>query len=110
VRSLVADVGDRLGCGAHVVALRRTAIGHLSVGDARTVDAIAVSDLKPVEDVLTHLSRIDVDDSTAERAQAGQRVGADAPAGEVLVVGPQGAVGVFQSGDGFLRPVTVLGR
>jgi len=36
VRSLVEDIGNMLGCGAHVQTLRRTRIGKLSVADALT--------------------------------------------------------------------------
>src|SRR5438128_5061230 len=38
VRSLVAEVGERLSCGAHLSALRRTAIGPFTVGVARRPD------------------------------------------------------------------------
>lgn len=38
VRSLVAEVGGRLGCGAHLMRLVRTAIGAFSVADASPVD------------------------------------------------------------------------
>src|SRR3712207_9019509 len=38
VRVLVADVGDALGCGAHLTRLRRTAVGPLSVDDATPPD------------------------------------------------------------------------
>jgi tRNA pseudouridine55 synthase len=34
IRQLVSDVGDALGCGAHVEVLRRTRVGALDVGDA----------------------------------------------------------------------------
>ena len=110
VRSLVADVGDKLGCGAHVVTLRRSAIGHLHVDDAVAPDDVDPSKVAAVEAVLTHLPRADVDAPTAERAAMGQRIEAEAPPGEVLLVGPEGAVGVFEADDGILRPVTVLGR
>lgn len=36
VRSLAHDIGEALGCGAHLVALRRTASGGFHVRDART--------------------------------------------------------------------------
>ena len=36
VRSLAHDIGEALGCGAHLVALRRTASGGFRVEDART--------------------------------------------------------------------------
>lgn len=110
VRSLVADVGERVGCGAHVVTLRRTAIGHLAVSNATTPEELGPADVRRVEDVLAHLPHIDVDESTATRARSGQRIEARSASGEVLVVGPDGVVGVFTATNGVLRPLTVLGR
>lgn len=40
VRSLVADLGERLGCGAHLTALRRTRSGAFTLADAAPLDAI----------------------------------------------------------------------
>ena len=40
VRSFVRDFGEKLGVGAHLVSLRRTAIGPYSVSDARKVEEI----------------------------------------------------------------------
>jgi tRNA pseudouridine55 synthase len=40
VRTLCADVGDALGCGAHLAELRRTQCGDLSIGDALPLDAV----------------------------------------------------------------------
>src|SRR5262249_9768682 len=34
VRTLAADIGQHLGCGAHLKSLRRTACGHLSISEA----------------------------------------------------------------------------
>ena len=39
IRSLAHDLGERLGCGAHVAELRRTAMGGFSVDEAITLDA-----------------------------------------------------------------------
>ncbi|MBS1944475.1 MAG: tRNA pseudouridine(55) synthase TruB [Bacteroidetes bacterium] len=36
IRALARDIGQDLGCGAHLAALRRTASGQFSVEDART--------------------------------------------------------------------------
>jgi len=36
IRSLAHDIGQKLGCGAHLVGLRRTASGSFHVKDART--------------------------------------------------------------------------
>ena len=40
VRTLCSDLGDRLGCGAHLASLRRLRSGDLDVKDASAVDAL----------------------------------------------------------------------
>jgi tRNA pseudouridine55 synthase len=40
VRSLAHDLGQRLGCGSHLVALRRTSVGPYALGDAVPLAAL----------------------------------------------------------------------
>jgi tRNA pseudouridine55 synthase len=40
VRSLVHELGQRVGCGAHLAALRRTVSGKFNVADAKPLDEI----------------------------------------------------------------------
>jgi tRNA pseudouridine55 synthase len=40
VRSLAHDIGQRLGCGAHLEALRRTRVGGFRVEEACTLDVL----------------------------------------------------------------------
>jgi tRNA pseudouridine55 synthase len=40
IRTLVYDIGERLGCGATMTALRRTKIGPYRIEDARTVEEL----------------------------------------------------------------------
>jgi tRNA pseudouridine55 synthase len=40
VRSLAHDLGQKLGCGAHLTTLRRSASGRFDVADALTLDAL----------------------------------------------------------------------
>lgn len=40
VRSLAIDLGEALGCGAHVSALQRTAVGELSLNDAYSMQQL----------------------------------------------------------------------
>jgi tRNA pseudouridine55 synthase len=47
IRTLAEDLGERLGCGAHLTALRRTASGPVTVDDAITIDALNA--LEPAE-------------------------------------------------------------
>jgi tRNA pseudouridine55 synthase len=40
VRTLAEDIGATLGCGAHVMALRRTSVGYSDLGQACTLEAL----------------------------------------------------------------------
>jgi tRNA pseudouridine55 synthase len=43
IRSLVHDMGQQMGCGAHLESLRRTGSGEFEIGDAHTLDEIDVA-------------------------------------------------------------------
>lgn len=79
VRALARDLGAGLGVGAHLTALRRTAVGGLDVERAASLDALDVVEvveaarLSPV-DALAHLARIEVDADAARRIRHGQRI------------------------------------
>jgi tRNA pseudouridine55 synthase len=47
LRSLARDVGAALGCGAHLAALKRTAVGPFSLDDARAPERVTADDLRP---------------------------------------------------------------
>jgi tRNA pseudouridine55 synthase len=49
VRTLVHDLGQKLGCGAHLAGLRRTASGALRVEQALTLDQIEALSLPQIE-------------------------------------------------------------
>lgn len=81
VRALVRDVGDRLGCGATLTALRRTRVGLLAVDDAVPLAQLEAEPapgrerwLRPVDTLLGSLPRVDVGPSVASRFAHGQRV------------------------------------
>lgn len=48
-RSLAHDLGRRLGCGAHLAGLRRTAIGHFPIDDAITLADLEAGADEPLE-------------------------------------------------------------
>jgi tRNA pseudouridine55 synthase len=41
MRSVAHDMGQKLGCGAHLAALRRTAVAEFTIEDAHTLEALA---------------------------------------------------------------------
>jgi tRNA pseudouridine55 synthase len=53
IRTLAEDIGEKLGCGAHLAALRRTGSGHLEVAQAITIDALQAL-TEPERDALVH--------------------------------------------------------
>ena len=52
VRQLASDLGEALGCGAHVTALRRVGVRELKVQDAVTLDALEALDVGEREQLL----------------------------------------------------------
>jgi tRNA pseudouridine55 synthase len=65
VRSLAADLGRALGGGAHLRALRRTAVGGFTLADAVALEALSPDDLLPVAAAVGHLDRVTVDGDVA---------------------------------------------
>lgn len=75
VRALARDLGARLGCGAHLIALRRTAVGPFRVDDAVPMAALSVhTPLRPPADAVPHLPGIPLDAGAREAVRHGRRV------------------------------------
>lgn len=114
VRTLVEDLGQALGCGAHLSALRRTAAGQFHIADAVTLDQVQLATpaerdelLLPLERLLAGLPRVDLAAPLAERFARGQAIQLEnAPAGCCSVYRAQGGLlGVGDAGPlGELRP------
>jgi tRNA pseudouridine55 synthase len=79
VRTLAADMGKFLGCGAHLKSLRRVACGHLTIGQAVTLDELERLDsrMKPpllsLEKALDHLRAITWENQLLSRLRLGQQ-------------------------------------
>ena len=52
VRTVAHDLGTKLGCGAHLSALRRTGSGKFSIGQCTTLEAIEALSLPEIEKLL----------------------------------------------------------
>ena len=110
VRTLAVDIGEALGCGGHLVALRRTAIGKLTLDSAVEIADLEANSLEwrrscllPTDILVASLRRWDVQREAAVRFVQGQEL-TDAPGGdgeEVAVYAPAGRlVGVGLRGPG----------
>jgi tRNA pseudouridine55 synthase len=76
IRVLAEDIGHALGCGAHLIGLRRTMVGHLSLVQAATLENLQYTSpqVLPVDALLQTLPELTVDDHQAKRLEMGQRV------------------------------------
>ena len=129
IRQLAADLGSELGTGAHLEALRRTAVGAYRLDRAVALDDLqALGEearrawLLPPDSLLEALPRIDLDAAQTERFLHGQAVGREAPGGACLALEAPGGtcrvyreggplLGVGEAGPGNeLRPVRLIRR
>ena len=107
VRVLLADVGSALGCGAHLTALRRTAIGPFSVLDG--VDPAAPGEPLPLERAVAHLPRLDLGVDEAVAAGHGRVLGPTGIAGPYAVFGPDGRlIGIYADDGSKARPEMIV--
>ncbi|MGN0862159.1 MAG: tRNA pseudouridine(55) synthase TruB [Stenotrophomonas koreensis] len=118
IRSIARDLGEVLGCGAHITALRRLWVTPFdapkmySLEQLREIlaqggEAALEACLLPVGQGLAHFARIDLDDSQAQRFNLGQRLrNPDWAAGLNAVFDPSGrAIGLGQvDAEGLLAP------
>jgi tRNA pseudouridine55 synthase len=108
VRVLAEDIGEALGCGAHLSALRRTASGRLRIEDAVTLERLGEMSaterrgcVLPLPALLEGLPRAELDAAEETRLRQGQALKLSGlHAGLYAVVRPDGAVIGLGSADG----------
>jgi tRNA pseudouridine55 synthase len=114
VRVLAADLGTALGGGAHVRALRRTAVGPWLVGSAVPLDALGPADVLPPADALPWLEPVSVDAPLAVDIGHGRVLERSALAadgdGPWRVIGPDGELLAVYADHraGQVKPVVVV--
>jgi tRNA pseudouridine55 synthase len=116
IRTLAEDIGESLGCGAHLSALRRTGSGALDLADAVTLEQLsALSEperdalLRPADALLADWPQVHLPDDDAGRFLTGvrRRVAlGDAPA--VRVYGPP-PTALGRAADVFLGSAHIAG-
>ena len=80
VRSLAHDLGQALGCGAHLEALRRTRVGRFRIEEAAGLDQLQADPdpaarLIPVNALLAHLPTVRLTEEGLRRAVHGNALG-----------------------------------
>jgi len=105
VRTLVEDIGEALGCGAHVAALRRIGVAGYDSSRLVTMDELRAAAeqgpaaldalLLPVDTALGHVPAVQLSESMAYYLRMGQPV-------QVPKAPSEGLVRIYGSGDRFL--------
>jgi tRNA pseudouridine55 synthase len=122
VRTLAESVGENLGTGAHLAALRRTRAGEFGLGRALTLEGLErlVEEggefLVPLEAALPHLPAAHLTAEDVRRARHGAAVRArdaeELEDGSHVRVYDEGgalvAVGIYDAAAGLLRPRVML--
>ena len=112
LRAIGRDLGERLGVGGHLTALRREAIGGLRVEDALPLDQVGPDALQPPARVLGHLPAVELDPAAKAAVVHGRAV-ADGgavvvPGLPVVLLAGDELVAVARPEDGRLQPTVVL--
>lgn len=105
IRSIAHDLGMKLGCGAHVEDLVRTASGEFRLEQTRTLEELQAlknegrftEALLPMADLLPHFPRIAIDDLTGRQIRQGRDFSAspfrsNPNAEHVKAIDPSGAL------------------
>ncbi len=114
IRSIARDLGEALGCGAHITALRRLWVEPFMQPAMHRLDELEAMDeagraacLLPLDAGLAGFPQVRLDAELESRFRQGQRLRlhGDAPAdGVVAVSGPGGVAGLGQVSAGLLAP------
>lgn len=114
IRSLAMDIGAALGCGAHLCALRRMAIGAFDLRAAITLAELEATGegerealLAPVDSLVAAFPVVTLDAAAARALLQGRILDEPhgAPGGSVRVYGPTGFLGLARwQDDGRLAP------
>ena len=118
IRTLAEDIGEALGCGAHLSALRRTASGNFEASQCVTLEALEamseeerLAQLLPVESLVASHTSVMLPPEDAARFLSGlRRRGGWVDAAEVAVFGstPRAFLGTAHVKAGELIPGRLL--
>lgn len=113
IRTLCHDIGQALGCGAAMSALRRTRCGSFDIADARPLDEVldaaaagtAETLLLPVETVFAALPALQLSAAQERAVRNGGRFTCPLPEGRYRLRGADGFLALGEVRDGTMRGV-----
>ena len=110
VRSLAHDLGQQLGCGAHLDSLRRVRSGDFTVEHAVPLEHATAENIVPLEDLLPRLPRIEIETELSEnRVRHGNAFQTELAPGLACIFNKKGEfLAVAAIENGWAHPRVVL--
>jgi tRNA pseudouridine55 synthase len=117
VRTLGEDIGKALGCGGHLIALRRTAIAQFELQATYTLPQLEAMDVTqrdkailPLDCMLQALPKLELDATELKRMAQGQRLGINTglPEGKIRLYSSDRFVGLGELLGTRLAPSRLL--
>ena len=107
VRSIAHEIGQKLGCGAHLASLRRTAVAEFGLEHSRTLEQIYdAATQAQIEDLMVHPRRVlpklpcvTADEETVGKIRHGRAVNLSGLLSVQVGEGVCGAVGADLPGE-----------
>ena len=116
IRSLIADIGDKLGCGAHVIELRRTGFAHVDIAQTikfAELETLASDDFAQLdakifksEDLLPNIHSVSVDEQQGIDIRYGRKIKVENQVDSLVKMFDENAIfiGIGQIECGYLQP------
>lgn len=124
IRSLCDDIGNTLGCGGHMSKLTRTQTGNFFIKDSIRLndfkkivqDNNINSILMSVEDVMSNLKKVRINEKANKFLYNGNKIGLDYIEDKNIITHEQilvydfenTLIGIYTCYDDFIKPVTML--
>ena len=75
MRTWAHDLGQAVGCGAYLAALRRTRVGRFCIDDAKPLEEVRQIDLLPLREALPPLPLVELNATQIDAIRHGQPIG-----------------------------------
>lgn len=116
IRSLIADIGDKLGCGAHVIELRRIGFAHVDIAQTikfSELEILVSNDFVQLdttifksENLLPNIHNVSVDKQQGIDLRYGRKIKIENQANNLVKIFNENTIflGIGQIEDGYLQP------
>lgn len=108
IRRLAEDIGEKLGCGAYLTALRRTQIGDIKIMNAGSLNDVSNGERSASEILANVLHSLVLKESEIKQLEYGKSWEVDSDPGDYMAVFDNQVLAIGGVVGGIFQPHTVL--